>query len=534
MVAEERSGWDRYLSSARRWIMRQPPLGPQLLRLLARAEPRAVFVQIGSNDGDKYDPLKDRIASSRWRGVMVEPVPDIFDRLAARYDGHPRIALECAAVGTRSGPQTFYRLRRASEEELECLPRFYDALGSFRRDVLASHVEEIPDIEARIEEIAVPTLTFDELCERHHVQNLDLLHVDTEGYDLEILRTVDLQRRRPRMLVFEVHHLTEGERSEAAMLLREAGYVWFEEGLDWWCADARSADLTGRLIVSAFRYILGREGPGRVLRRDSSGASSLGTALVRSRAAARVMRHGAAPPATARSVTSTADDADLVILREVAPLTMTQPEPQLALLDAVEHVVRCDVPGAFVECGVWRGGSVLAMALKLRQLEAAPRHLYLYDTFDGMTEPTDADTTMFGRSAPEEWERAQAEGHVAFPEWFDPDDDARSPEAIVRRLIEAGHPESHVHVVRGPVEETIPAIVPQQIALLRLDTDWYESTRHELQHLYPLLASRGALLIDDYGHWEGCRRAVEEYFDGDRDRPLLHRAGYTLRIGVRP
>jgi hypothetical protein len=91
-----------------------------------------------------------------------------------------------------------------------------------------------------------------------------------------------------------------------------------------------------------------------------------------------------------------------------------------------------------------------------------------------------------------------------------------------------------LHFVKGPVEETIPASVPERIALLRLDTDWYESTRHELIHLFPRLAAGGVLIVDDYGHWRGCRRATDEYFEQTGVHILLHRVDYTGVIGVKP
>jgi hypothetical protein len=90
-----------------------------------------------------------------------------------------------------------------------------------------------------------------------------------------------------------------------------------------------------------------------------------------------------------------------------------------------------------------------------------------------------------------------------------------------------GYPADRIHYVKGKVEETIPGVIPANIALLRLDTDWYESTRHELIHLYPLLATQGVMIIDDFGHWEGAKKAVVEYFEG---QPLLlNRLDYTGR-----
>ena len=97
-----------------------------------------------------------------------------------------------------------------------------------------------------------------------------------------------------------------------------------------------------------------------------------------------------------------------------------------------------------------------------------------------------------------------------------------------------GFPADRAVFVPGKVEETIPASAPERIALLRLDTDWYESTYHELVHLYPRLEAGGVLILDDYGHFEGARRAVDRYFDENGARPLLTRVDYTARVGVKP
>ena len=90
-----------------------------------------------------------------------------------------------------------------------------------------------------------------------------------------------------------------------------------------------------------------------------------------------------------------------------------------------------------------------------------------------------------------------------------------------------------IHFVEGKVEDTIPATLPKRVALLRLDTDWYESTRHELCHLYPLLSRHGILVIDDYGHWQGARQAVDEYFAAQGQPVYLHRVDYTARLVVK-
>ena len=224
---------------------------------------------------------------------------------------------------------------------------------------------------------------------------------------------------------------------------------------------------------------------------------------------------------------------DRQILNAIRPYTMTTELRIEALLKTVRYCVEAELPGAFAECGVWRGGSVLAMILQLQQLGIDDRDIYLYDTFEGMTEPTEADTSPYEASAMATWQDAKAKGTQAWAGMFNEgvfnEDDVR---AVLR---ETGYPQHRLHFVRGPVEETIPATLPGEIALLRLDTDWYESTAHELNHLYPQLTQGGVLIIDDYGHWEGARKAVDEYFERADVRPvLLHRIDYTGRAAIKP
>lgn len=203
-----------------------------------------------------------------------------------------------------------------------------------------------------------------------------------------------------------------------------------------------------------------------------------------------------------------------------------------AVIEAVRHCVGGAIDGAFAECGVWRGGSVLAMMLTLQELRASDRDLYLYDTFEGMTAPTEHDVSPFDGSALEIFERAEARGERPYAGLFDPE--LFNAAAVRRTLDQTGYPSDRVHLVAGAVERTLPGAAPDQIALLRLDTDWYESTRHELEHLYPRLAEGGVLIVDDYGHWDGARRAVDEYFAAHPPRPQLREIDYTGRVAVKP
>jgi hypothetical protein len=109
-----------------------------------------------------------------------------------------------------------------------------------------------------------------------------------------------------------------------------------------------------------------------------------------------------------------------------------------------------------------------------------------------------------------------------------------SIEDVQANMARSSYPSQRIHLVKGPVESTIPGVAPDDIALLRLDTDWYESTRHELEHLFPRLVPGGVLIIDDYGHWQGARQAVDEYLAKSDVPILLNRVDYTGRIAVIP
>jgi len=222
------------------------------------------------------------------------------------------------------------------------------------------------------------------------------------------------------------------------------------------------------------------------------------------------------------------DEEAATIIAAARPFTMTSVDALFSLIEATRYVVGRQVPGAFVECGVWRGGSMVAVARTLQQLGTTDRHLWLYDTFEGMTEPAGSDVRYSG-------DRARAADLLAAEPVGDGDgiwcystlDEVRAA------MADTGYPADHVHYVTGPVEKTIPGQVPDRIALLRLDTDWYESTRHELRHLMPLMTPRGVLIVDDYWYWQGCRQAVDEYL-AETGLPLLLTPVHITGVAVVP
>ena len=222
------------------------------------------------------------------------------------------------------------------------------------------------------------------------------------------------------------------------------------------------------------------------------------------------------------------DSEAIDIIAAVRPYTMTSDERIFVLIEAVRYLAKTNVEGGIVECGVWRGGSMMAVAHALAGLDRRDVDLYLFDTFEGMTEPQDVDLDYRGVSAHNEFARSRTSADAS--DW------CRAEFGEVEsNLISTGYPRDRIKLIRGKVEQTIPSQAPSKISLLRLDTDWYESTIHELVHLYPRLSSRGVLIIDDYGHWMGSRRATDEYFATLGVSPvLLNRIDYTGRVGVKP
>lgn len=218
--------------------------------------------------------------------------------------------------------------------------------------------------------------------------------------------------------------------------------------------------------------------------------------------------------------------AEREILDRVSPFTMTSPERLLSLIRATDYVVDQRIEGAFVECGVWRGGSAMAMALTLNKHGVENRPLYLYDTYEGMSDPTTEDETFSGEVAEKLLSgssRKEARGVWCYS----------TLEEVMRNMAATCYPDGNIRFVKGKVEDTIPGQIPDKIALLRLDTDWYESTKHEMEHLFPRLQPGGILIIDDYGHWKGCRQAVDEYLLANNVRLFLNRVDYTCRLAVK-
>ena len=217
---------------------------------------------------------------------------------------------------------------------------------------------------------------------------------------------------------------------------------------------------------------------------------------------------------------------EIDIIRRVRPFTLTSDERICMLIRSVQYLVKHGIAVDIVECGVWRGGSMMAAALLLKHMGVSDRRLYLFDTYEGMPRPEEREQSVDGCDAQSYFREHQT--GLDSSDWC-----CASLDEVKRNLWSTGYDPGKIHFVRGKVEHTVPHKDLERIALLRLDTDWYSSTKHELVHLYPLLSKGGVLIIDDYGYWSGSRKATDEYVEEHGVPLLLVRVDSSARLAVK-
>jgi hypothetical protein len=189
---------------------------------------------------------------------------------------------------------------------------------------------------------------------------------------------------------------------------------------------------------------------------------------------------------------------DEEIISFVKPYTLLAKKCIQNILDSIDTIVKENIPGDFIEIGVFKGGAIMAMALKCKQL-GVDRKIHAYDTFEGMTPSTINDEDIFNRFAYEII-------HLDYVQC------SHSFEATKANIATTEYDNIEYHI--GDIRETDLTKIPDQIAMLRLDTDWYELTKFELLHFTGNVSNNGFIIIDDYGHWKGCKKAVDEYLVG--------------------
>lgn len=196
----------------------------------------------------------------------------------------------------------------------------------------------------------------------------------------------------------------------------------------------------------------------------------------------------------------------------VKPYTMTSSERINCLFDSLEHIRDNNIQGDYIECGVWKGGNILGIINYLEYHNILDPTIWLYDTFSGMTNPTLHDVDHVGVFASSVLDQVKCE----------------SPLQEVKSILSnSRYPSEKIRFVIGDICQTLldETNVPEKISLLRLDTDWYESTKIELEVLWEKLVPGGILIIDDYGHWQGCRKAVDKFFKDKNQK--INQIDYT-------
>ena len=189
------------------------------------------FIQIGSNNGTKNDPLHHYILKNGWKGILVEPEKTNFKNLMNTYSLSSGLIFENVGIGPEKGEMLFYKLKDITERE----PGWYDQIGSFDQDVFLKNIGFGKNLDSRISIEPLPVISFDDLLQKNTFLKVDLLHTDTEGFDYKILRSIDFGKYEIRLLIFEMKWMTKPELKDIVRYLRGYGYHVFRCGIDYAC-----------------------------------------------------------------------------------------------------------------------------------------------------------------------------------------------------------------------------------------------------------------------------------------------------------
>ena len=207
---------------------------------LAAAVAEPFFVKVGANDGITGDPCSTDIllAAANWKGLLIEPVPYCFDRLKANFPDRIRFRLEQVAIGASKTEESFFYVDANAAHSLPSLPSWFDQLGSFKKEHILKHLSGT--LEPFIIECKVPVCRLSDVLARHGIHDLHLLHVDAEGHDYEVLKTLDFAIHSPFSIFVEHKHLIDAQRKELLSLLLEHGYSIVDCVTDYFAVNEKS------------------------------------------------------------------------------------------------------------------------------------------------------------------------------------------------------------------------------------------------------------------------------------------------------
>lgn len=186
------------------------------------------FVQIGAFDGVRNDIIREFILKYKWRGILVEPVKYLFDKLVNNYKEQDNLIFENVAISEKNGIRDFHRLK----ENIGNLLPYYEELGTLSPEIILKNRDVIPNIEDYLITEKVNCVTLSDLLKKHNINKVDLLQVDTEGYDYNIIKTIDFRFINPRIILYEHKHLTPVVNKECINFLKNKGYLVAKLGVD--------------------------------------------------------------------------------------------------------------------------------------------------------------------------------------------------------------------------------------------------------------------------------------------------------------
>lgn len=192
----------------------------RILEDFAKSKKDFFFIQIGAYDGVTGDPIFKLSTKFKWKGILVEPQKDAFELLLNNYSGSNNLTFVNAAISNTNGPQKFYGVKPIGSDDFN-----HGQLHSFRMDVILKHTHMVEQLANRVVEYEVEGITFDTLLKKYNVNHLDLLQIDTEGFDYEVIKQIKFHKLKPKMINFEHKHLTVDDKEACYKLLRGQGYT---------------------------------------------------------------------------------------------------------------------------------------------------------------------------------------------------------------------------------------------------------------------------------------------------------------------